>query len=78
MDNWERFNETALSDKKAFCSNLIIEDITDVDYKDANSVFKEFKMNSLGDYHNWYVKSDQCCLLMYLRILEKCVLKYMN
>ena len=42
MHHWERFNETALPDNKAFYSNLNIEDITDVDYRDANSMFKEF------------------------------------
>ena len=31
MDSWERFNETSLPDKKAFYSNLNMEDITDVD-----------------------------------------------
>ena len=31
LDDWERFDETSLSDKKAFCSSLTIEHITDVD-----------------------------------------------
>ena len=31
IDSWERFDETSLSDKKAFHSNLNIKDITDVD-----------------------------------------------
>ena len=62
MDNWERFNEVILPDKIAFYNNLNIEDIIDVDYRHANSVFKEFKMNYLGDYHNLYVKSDTVLL----------------
>ena len=32
MDNWERFDETLLPDKKAFYSKLNLEDITDKDY----------------------------------------------
>ena len=36
MDNWKRFDETELSDKEAFYSNLNIEDITDVDYEHAD------------------------------------------
>ena len=32
MDNWERFDETLLPDKKAFYSELNLEDITDKDY----------------------------------------------
>ena len=29
MDSWERFNETSLLDKKAFYSELNLQDITD-------------------------------------------------
>ena len=29
MDDWEKFNETSLPQKKHFYSHLIIEDITD-------------------------------------------------
>ena len=32
MDSWRRFNQTALPIKKAFCSKLYLEDITDEDY----------------------------------------------
>ena len=32
MDSWERFNETSLPDKKAFYSELNLEDITEKDY----------------------------------------------
>ena len=32
IDSWERFDETSLSDKYAFCSSLNMEDITDVDH----------------------------------------------
>ena len=31
VDNWKRFNETSLPDKKAFYINLNMEDITDTD-----------------------------------------------
>ena len=31
MNNWRKFNETALPQKEEFCSHLNIEDITDVD-----------------------------------------------
>ena len=41
MDSWERFNETSLPDKKAFYSELNLEDITDKDYAHAQKVFKE-------------------------------------
>ena len=31
MDSWERFNEATLPDKKAFYSELYLEDVTDKD-----------------------------------------------
>ena len=40
MDNWERFDETSLPDKEAFCSNLNIKSITSVDYKHAKIFLK--------------------------------------
>ena len=58
MDSWERFDKTSLPDKEDFYSNLNVKDITDVDYRHATRVFKEFKMNNLGDYHDLYVQSN--------------------
>ena len=31
MDDWEKFNETSLPEKEDFCSQLNMDDITDVD-----------------------------------------------
>ena len=39
-----------------------MEDIPEADYKHAKKVYKEFKMNSLGDCHNLYVQSDTVLL----------------
>ena len=52
MDSWQRFDETSLPDKEAFCSNLNMEDITDVDYRHGKT----------GDYHDLYVQSDTLLL----------------
>ena len=35
MDSWQRFDETSLPDKEACYSNLNLEDITDVDYRNG-------------------------------------------
>ena len=40
MDSWERFSEKLLPSKKYFYSNLNMEDISDIDYRHANNVFK--------------------------------------
>ena len=62
MDGRERFNETSLSDKEAFCSNLNIKDIADVGYKHAKIVLKNLINKNLGDYHDLYVQSDTLLL----------------
>ena len=43
MDNWERSDETSLPDKESFYSSLNMENIDDIDYNHANSVFKNLK-----------------------------------
>ena len=58
MESCERFHETSLPDKESFYSNLNMEDITDVDHRHANKVFKAFKLKDLGQYHDLYVQSD--------------------
>ena len=61
-DTWERFNEISLPNKEAFYSNLNMEDISDIVYRHANNVFKVFKLENLGDYHDLYVQSDTLLL----------------
>ena len=74
MDNWQRFDETSLPDKEVFYSNLNMEDITGVYYRHGKTVFEYLINKYLGDYHDLYVQNLQ----MFLKILETCVLKYMN
>ena len=62
MDTWERFNETSLSDRKAFYSNLNMEAITDVDHRHPKRVFKNLSNKYLGDYHDLSVQSDTLLL----------------
>ena len=62
MDSWERFSEISLPSKEDFYSNLNMEDISDIDYRHANNVFKGFKLENLGDYHDLYVQSDTLLL----------------
>ena len=58
MDDWEKFNETMLPEKEKSYSNLIIEDITETDYKHGKRVCKDFEINNLGEYHDLYLRSD--------------------
>ena len=58
MEDWEKFNETALPEKEEFYSNLNTEEITDADYMHAKRVCKDFEIKKIGEYHDLYLKSD--------------------
>ena len=49
MDSWKRFDESSLPNRKAFNSELYLEDITNKDYTHAQKVFEDLKLKSLGD-----------------------------
>ena len=54
----KKLDETSLPPNEAFCSKLTGEDITDEDYQHAQTVWKEFNIESMKDYHNLYNLSD--------------------
>ena len=77
VDNWERLNETSLPSKKDFYSNLNMEDIDDIDYRHGNNVFKGFKLENLGDYHDLYVQSDTLLLAdVFENFRDMCIKEY--
>ena len=77
MDSWEKFNETSLPSKEVFYSNLNMEDIDDIDYRHGNNVFKEFKLENLGDYHDLYVQSDTLLLAnVFNNFRDICIKEY--
>ena len=66
-----------MPDKKAFYSNLNMEDITDVEHRHASKVFKEFRLKNLGDYHDLYVQSDTLLLAdVFEKFRSKCIKIY--
>ena len=74
MDSWERFDETSLTKKEDFYSNLNMEGITNVDYKHAKRVWKNFKIKKLGEYHGLYVQSDTLLLAdVFESFRNKCI-----
>ena len=58
MDNPCKLQETSLPAKEEFFSKLNEEEITDEDYRHAQNVWKAFDCQSMGDYHDVYLKSD--------------------
>ena len=62
MDGWDKFNETSIPSKESF-------------YRYANNVFKTFKLNNLGDYHDLYVQSDTLLLADVFENFRKACIK---
>ena len=75
MDGWDKFNETSIPSKESFYSNLTMENITETDYIHANNIFKTFKLNTLGDYHDLYVQSDTLLLADVFENFRKACIK---
>ena len=76
-DTWERFSEISLPSKKDFYSNLNMEDISDIEYRHASNVYKVFKLENLGDYHDLYVKSDTLLLVdVFNNFRDMCLKEY--
>ena len=46
MDDWKKFNETTLPEKKDFYSNLNMENITDADYAHVKRISKDFEIKN--------------------------------
>ena len=78
MDSWDKFNETALPLKKDFYSNLNLENISDEDYTHTQKIWGVFEIKNVGEYHDLYVQVIHYYFQIYLKILEICVLIYMN
>ena len=72
MDDWEKFIETTLY------SSLNMEDITDVDYMHVNIVWKDFEIKHLGEYHDFIIKVIYYFWVMFSKISEKCVWKFIT
>ena len=77
MDTWERFSEMSVPSKENFYSNLNMEDITDIDYRHANIMFKRFKLENIGYYHDLYVQSDTLLLAdVFNNFRDMCIKEY--
>ena len=61
IDDWKKFNEISLFEKEGFYSQLNMEDITDSDYTHGKTVYKDFEIKHLREYHDLYVKSNTYC-----------------
>ena len=58
MDSWNKFEETSLPSIEKFYSNLNMSGVSDGDYEHACSVWREFGIRNMGEYHDLYLNTD--------------------
>ena len=68
MDSFKRFNEDKLPDKSKFFSSLKDGSVNDEYYERANKVWTVFKIKTLRQYHDLYLKAH---VLLLLDVFEK-------
>ena len=76
MDSFEKFNKTELPTKEEFYSILNNEHISDEDYCHAKKVWNTFQLQTMGEYHNLYLKSDILLLADVFENFRKTCLQY--
>ena len=68
MNSFKKFSENKLPDRCKFFSSL--KDVCIKDYLKADNIWNEFKMNTMGDYHDLYLKTD---VLLLADVFEKVI-----
>lgn len=58
VDSFERLSETALPPQEAFYNQLNGEKLSNNDYKFALEIWKKFKIKTIGEYSELYMKTD--------------------
>ena len=62
MDSWDCFAETNLPPASSFYSNLNMSGVSDQDYEHACTIWREFGIRNLGEYHVLYLRIDAVLL----------------
>ena len=77
MDSWDKFEEMSLPSIEKFYSNLNMSGVNDEDYKHACSVWQEFRIRNMGEYHDLYIRSDVVSLANVFKSFGRvCLEKY--
>ena len=72
-----RFKETKLPPREAFYSKLNVMGVSSDDYEHAKSVWREFGIRNLGEYHDLYLRTDVVLLAnVFEAFREVCLRNY--
>ena len=73
MNSFKEFSEDKPPYKCQSFNSLKEECITEKDYQRANNVWNVFKMNTMGDYHDLYLKTDVLLLAVFEKFINTCL-----
>ena len=76
IDSFDKSEETKLPVRDAFFNHLTNEPLSEERYRHAQDVWRTFNMNTVGDYHNLYVKSDALLLCDVFERFREMTLEY--
>ena len=74
MNSFKKISEDKLPDKCVFFNSLKDECISKKDYERAKNVWNVFKMKTIGDYHDLYLKTDVLLLRdVFEKFIKTCI-----
>ena len=77
MNSFKKFSEHKLPDKCEFFKSLKDKCISEKDYERAKNVWNAFKMKTMGDYHDLYLKTDVFLLAdVFEKFIKTCLNYY--
>ena len=77
MISFKKFSENKLPDKCEFFSSLKGKCISEKYYLKANNIWNVFKMNTMGDYHDFYLKTHVLLLAdVFEKFISTCIDHY--
>ena len=69
FNSHKTFKETNLPDIEKIFSSLRDSNISEKEYQRACDVWKLFEIKNVGQYHDFYLKTDVFCCVMFLKTL---------